>query len=232
MTWMHTATSTHPFDDLQVSPTPDLAPLARAAEALLRAVKPLHTLDVPRGTPLLVRVVGKPGSGRTFLARRVARCLRPIDRATLDEINVIRRVARFPELDAPIGEAPKAFPPESDCWVPLRAPHHTVSEIGLFGSGYRPGEVHLAHGGLLVLDEVHEIWPQVQRNLVALMHRQSRFGSAEGTKITPGATIGWAFPARFTMITLETPGSGRNLIAEAFPDAPVIDLDAMRRVAA
>ncbi|OFV82362.1 MAG: hypothetical protein A2Y78_08440 [Acidobacteria bacterium RBG_13_68_16] len=255
MTWMHTATSTHPFDDLQVSPSPDVAPLARAAEALLHAVKPLHTLDALKGTPAVVRVVGSPGSGRTLLARRVAQCLRPVNRATLHEINVIRRIAGLAELEAPVSpdEAPRAFPHPKQQWIPLRAPHFTVSAIGMFGSGVYPGEIHLAHGGLLLLDEVHELQAPIQAKLVDLMQRQAQNPTAEPTQHTRG-TPGWAFPARFTLITLENPcGCGnlnntarecvcttggvlvhraRNLIAEAFPDAPVIDLDVMRRVAA
>ncbi|MEM7154372.1 MAG: YifB family Mg chelatase-like AAA ATPase [Myxococcota bacterium] len=89
---------------------------------------------------------GPPGVGKTMLARRAAALFPPLDDAAALEVTKIHGVAQG-HVEAGLRRR-----------VPVRMPHHTVSVAGLLGGGrpLRPGEVSLAHRGLLFLDELPE----------------------------------------------------------------------------
>jgi len=91
--------------------------------------------------------IGPPGAGKTMLARRLPGILPPLSPAEALEVTAIHSVAGL--LTTSRGLVPGR---------PFRAPHHTVSEVGLVGGGDhpRPGEVTLAHHGVLFLDELAE----------------------------------------------------------------------------
>jgi magnesium chelatase family protein len=91
--------------------------------------------------------MGPPGAGKTMLARRLPGILPPLSTTEALEVTAIHSVAGL--LTAARGLVPQR---------PFRAPHHTVSEVGLVGGGDmpRPGEVSLAHHGVLFLDELAE----------------------------------------------------------------------------
>ena len=101
-----------------------------------------------------VLLIGKPGCGKTMVARRAGFLPHELD-AKYQEISAIQRMSGL--------ENNKAIP------QPFRAPHHTVSVTGLVGNGkhFRPGELSLAHGGVLFLDEVDEF---PRRCLEAVAH--------------------------------------------------------------
>ena len=92
-------------------------------------------------------LVGSPGSGKTMLARRAPGLLPPLTRAEALEVTRIHSAAGLLTARGRLSVQP-----------PYRAPHHTVSDAGLIGGGGvpRPGEVSLAHRGLLFLDEFPE----------------------------------------------------------------------------
>ncbi|MDP8992537.1 MAG: ATP-binding protein, partial [Actinomycetota bacterium] len=98
-------------------------------------------------------LTGPPGSGKTLLARRLAGLLPRLDR---EEALATTRVHSAAGVELPAGglvETP-----------PLRAPHHGASAVSLIGGGtawMRPGEISLAHNGVLFLDEMGEFSPTV-----------------------------------------------------------------------
>ncbi len=124
-----------------VVPVPDLAevqgqPLGRLALEVA-AAGGHHTL-----------FVGPPGSGKTMLASRLPGILPPLDRAQALEATMVHSAAGVALPPTGLIERP-----------PFRAPHHTSSQVSMVGGGSllpRPGEVSLAHHGILFLDEIAE----------------------------------------------------------------------------
>lgn len=101
-----------------------------------------------------IMLVGPPGSGKTMLARRLRGILPPLSRQEWLEVLQTHSAAghRPGEGEAPAGRDPWAA-------RPFRAPHHSITAAGLIGGGPRlaPGELTLAHRGLLFLDEFAEL---------------------------------------------------------------------------
>ena len=94
-----------------------------------------------------VLLLGPPGAGKSMLARRLVGLLPPLSLEQALETTALHSVAGLLDRSAGIVAAP-----------PFRAPHHTVSDVGLVGGGPnpRPGELSLAHHGVLFLDELLE----------------------------------------------------------------------------
>ena len=130
-------------------------------------------------------LTGPPGTGKTLLSERLPSILPPLDEAAMLQIASIYSAAGLP-------------PPQSAA-PPWRAPHHQVSTVALIGGSSRPkpGEISLAHKGVLFLDELPEFRREALESLRQPMESGSVLVSRAGYKSH--------FPARFQLLTAMNP---------------------------
>jgi magnesium chelatase family protein len=119
-------------------------------------------------------VFGPPGVGKTMLARRMPSIMAPLK--TWEAVEVTRLYSLAGQLktdlqNAEQGEPSQTLPPIDDCCLithpPFRSPHHSASAEGILGGGksVKPGEISLAHFGVLFLDEAPEFKANVLQSL-------------------------------------------------------------------
>ena len=121
-------------------------------------------------------MVGPPGAGKTMLARRLPTILPPLTESERVEALMIHSVAAQPTESIARGEPP------------FRAPHHSISRAGLVGGGkpVMPGEISLAHKGVLFLDELPEFANNVLQSLRQPMEdKRVTIVRADGSYIFP-----------------------------------------------
>ncbi|MEK8022898.1 MAG: YifB family Mg chelatase-like AAA ATPase [Candidatus Hydrogenedentota bacterium] len=151
-------------------------------------------LSTPRRAALVaaagghnILMIGPPGSGKTMIARRFPTILPALEFD--DALEMLR-------IHSAVGLTLNGTLPSIP---PFRAPHHTTSAVGMIGGGHpmRPGEVSLAHRGILFLDEL----PEFRRDLLESLRQPIEDGHVTVTRASGSAN----FPAKFMLVAAMNP---------------------------
>lgn len=166
--------------EVRRSELPDLADL-RGQPGLRRAME----VAAAGGHGLLV--IGPPGAGKSLAARRLPSILPPLNHLEAIEVTKIASVAGRPARGGSLASRP------------FRAPHHTISAAGLVGGGSppQPGEITLAHRGVLFLDELGEF----ARSALEALRQPLEDGRVTIARARGAST----FPSRFQLFAAANP---------------------------
>lgn len=175
---------------LEPTPPPDAVEALEAVPDLLDVkgqAKAKRALEIAAAGGHHLLMVGTPGSGKTMLAKRMPGLLPPLGREEALEVTRIHSAA-----GKLVGGGLIRTPP-------YRAPHATISDVGLIGGGSvpKPGEISLAHRGVLFMDE----FPEFSRDALEVLRQP-----LEDAVVTVSrARASFTFPARFLLLAAMNP---------------------------
>ena len=135
-----------------------------------------------------ILMIGPPGAGKSMLAKRIPTILPPMSLIeALETTRIHSSIGLLPKRESLIATRP------------FHSPHHTISDIALIGGGtkIKPGEVSLAHNGVLFLDEL----PEFHRNVLEVLRQPLEDGEVTISRATGSLT----FPARFMLVAAMNP---------------------------
>ena len=146
-----------------------------------------RALEVAAAGAHNVLLIGPPGAGKTMLARRLPSILPPLTFEEMIEVTRIYSASGLLKDQAAVNARP------------FRSPHHTISDAGLIGGGIipKPGEVSLAHNGILFLDELPEFKRRVLKDL--------RQPLEDGQVTVSRSSMSCRFPSSFMLVAAMNP---------------------------